>query len=78
MMVKCIELDRQCASVCRAAAELMSMGGTHATLLCSACADICDACARECEMHDRDHCQECAEECAACAEECRRMIEQHV
>lgn len=77
MMVKCIELDRECASVCRSAAELMSIGGSHATLLCAACADICEACARECESHDMDHCQECAEECSACAEECRKMTEQH-
>jgi len=78
MMVRCIELDRECASVCRSAAELMSMGGSHATRLCSVCADICDACARECEIHDIEHCQECAEECIACAEECRKMVEEHV
>ena len=28
MMVRCIELDRECASVCRSAAELMSIGGS--------------------------------------------------
>ena len=36
MMVRCIELDRECASVCRSTAELMSMGGPHAALLCNA------------------------------------------
>jgi hypothetical protein len=56
----------------------MSIGGAHAALLCSACADMCEACARECELHDMDHCQECAEECYACAHECRKMIEAHV
>ena len=75
MMIRCIELDRECASVCRSAAELMSMGGPHAALLCSACADICEVCAHECGMHEAEHCQECAEECLACAEECRKMGE---
>jgi hypothetical protein len=75
MMIRCIELDRECASVCRSAAELMSIGGPHASLLCSVCADICEACAQECERHEAEHCQECAEECTACAEECRRMVE---
>ena len=78
MMVRCIELDRECASVCRSAAELMSIGGGHASLLCDACADICEACARECASHEMDHCQECAEECEACAEVCRKMVEEHV
>src|SRR5687767_14364974 len=77
-MIHCIELDRECASVCRSAAELMSMRGAHGALLCTACADICDACARECAMHEMDHCQECAEVCQACAEACRKMVEQHV
>jgi hypothetical protein len=79
-LTKCIALDRECASVCRSAAELMSIGGVHATLLCQVCADICDACAEECERHSdhMDHCRECAEECRRCSEECRMMIEQHV
>ncbi len=78
MMVDCIQLDRQCALVCAATAQLMSIGGDHAALLCGPCADICDACAEECEKHDHDHCRECAEACRNCAEECRRMAEQHV
>jgi hypothetical protein len=78
MMVRCIELDRECASVCRATAELMSMNGPHATLLCHACADICELCARECALHEMEHCQECADECEACADECKKMVQQHV
>jgi Domain of Unknown Function (DUF326) len=78
MMIRCIELDRECASVCRSAAELMSIGRAHASLLCNACADICEACAHECAMHEMDHCQECAEECEACAEACRKMVEHAV
>src|SRR5688500_241714 len=78
MMVRCIELDRECASVCRSAAELMSIGGAHASLLCGVCADICEACAREWEMHDMQHALDCAEACAACAEECSRMQEEQV
>lgn len=78
MLARCIQLDRECASVCRSAVALMSIGGENAALLCSACAEICEACAAECEKHDMEHCEHCAEECRACADECRRMAEQHV
>lgn len=77
MMARCIELDRQCALVCASAAQLMSIGGEYASLICTACAEICDACAQECEKHDIEHCQRCAEACRRCAEECRAMTAQH-
>ena len=77
-MADCILLDRECALVCFSTAQLMTIGGENATLLCSACADICEACAVECEKHEADHCQRCAEECRSCAEECRRMAEELV
>lgn len=76
MLIRCIELERECASVCRSAAELMSLGGQHAASLCHVCAEICDACAEECEKHTEhgmEHCRACAEECRRCAEECRSM-----
>jgi hypothetical protein len=77
MMVRCIDLDEKCALVCKAAADLMSRGGEHVELLCSACAEICNACADECEKHEFDHCKRCAEACRACAEECLKMAGHH-
>ena len=72
--VECIQLDRQCVVICLAAAQLMSIGGEHATHLCAECAEICDACADACEKHSHlEHCKECAVTCRNCAEECRKM-----
>lgn len=34
-MVRCIELDRECAQACYAAARLMGLGGEHATAFCN-------------------------------------------
>lgn len=73
MMVRCIQLDMECAVLCYAAAQVMSMGGSQATALCMICADICEACATECEEHDNQHCRECAAACRQCAAECRKM-----
>jgi hypothetical protein len=71
---RCIELSRQCASVCRAASELMAMGGEFSSLLYNACAKICLACATEWEKYDTADCRHCANACRSCAEECRKLI----
>lgn len=73
MMARCIQLDMECAAICYAAAQLMSMGSSEAAAVCAICADICDACASECAKHDTEHCRECAETCRKCAEACRQM-----
>ncbi len=73
MMAKCIQLDMECAAICYASAQLMSLGSSFANDICRICADICEACAKECSRHEADHCQRCAVECTACAEECRKM-----
>jgi len=72
-MSKCIQLDIECAVVCRTAAQLMSLGSEHANAICQLCADICNACADECGKHDMAHCRRCAEACHACAQECASM-----
>jgi hypothetical protein len=73
-MVRCIQLDLECAALCRAAAEVMSLGGAYAKQLCSLCAEACDACAAECEKHaDMEHCRACAVSCRRCADACRSM-----
>jgi len=73
MMAGCIRLDMECAAICYAAAQVMSMGGQKARELCRLCADVCEACGSECGKHDMEHCQECARACKRCAEECRKM-----
>ncbi len=75
-LTKCIQLDMECAAICRAAAELMSLGSNHSAQLCGICAELCDACASECEKHAQmgmEHCRECAEACRKCAQACREM-----
>lgn len=74
MMARCVQLDMECAAICYAAAQLMSVGSDQAKEICRICADMCDACGTECGQHTQsEHCQECAEKCKACAEECRKM-----
>ena len=76
-LAHCVQLDLECAAICRSAAELMSLGSSYAQKLCAICADICDACAAECEKHSHlEHCKACAEACKRCAEECRSMSKQ--
>lgn len=73
MMARCIQLDMECAAICYAAAQLMSLGSESAKGICQICADICEECGNECGQHQTDHCQQCAVVCKKCAEECRAM-----
>ncbi len=76
MMARCIQLDRDCADICRMAAAFMARGSEHAGHICAECAEICQACGDECAKHSgMEHCQRCAEACHRCAEECRKMAE---
>ncbi len=73
MMAGCIQLDMECAALCYAAAQLMSLGSSKAKEFCKLCADICEQCGAECSKHQTEHCQECAQACKECADECRKM-----
>ena len=73
MMATCIQLDMECAALCYAAVQLMSLGSDKAAALCKICAALCEACAAECSKHENVHCKECAAACSACAAECRKM-----
>jgi hypothetical protein len=73
MMVTCIQLDIECATLCFAAAQLMSLGSDKAAALCKLCAELCEACAAECSKHDNKHCKECADACRECAAECKKI-----
>ncbi len=74
MMARCIELDMDCAQVCRLAAAYMARDNEFVSAMCAVCAEVCEACAEECALHTHmQHCQECAEACRRCAELCRQM-----
>lgn len=73
---RCIQLDLECASLCRSASEIMSLGSIHSRDICKICAVACHACAEECEKHAQmgmEHCRECAEACRKCAQACEEM-----
>jgi hypothetical protein len=73
-MAQCIQLDMECAAICYATGQLLSLGSDKAMELCRLCADFCEACATECEHHRHaEHCQVCARTCRHCAKECRAM-----
>ncbi|HEV7912651.1 MAG TPA: four-helix bundle copper-binding protein [Albitalea sp.] len=72
---RCIELDIDCAAVCRLAAGFMARGSGYDSAVCALCAVLCEACAEECENHQYEHCRDCAAACRRCADECGRMAE---
>ena len=75
MMVKCIQLDRDCAEICFLTAKLISRGSEHGLHLLKECAEVCRKCAEECERHSHmEHCAICAQSCRRCAEECAQLV----
>jgi hypothetical protein len=70
---RCIQIDLDCAQICRAAAGFMARGSEHALAICDLCAYVCEACATECAKHAMEHCQACAAACRRAASECRRL-----
>ena len=73
-MARCIQLNMECASICYATAEFMSLGSERVPELCKLCASLCDACAAECKKHENMHCTECAAACTDCAEACYVVV----
>ncbi|MXN79597.1 four-helix bundle copper-binding protein [Burkholderia sp. 4701] len=74
-LVDCIQLDWDCAALCRLASSAMARGSMQVNAICSNCANLCDACATECEQHQHPHCKECAQACRECAQACRTMAQ---
>lgn len=72
-MARCIELDMDCAQMCRLAAAYMARDSEFVSAMCGICAEVCEACGEECGRHDMQHCKECAEACKRCAKLCRQM-----
>lgn len=69
----CIQLEMECAVICYATAQLMSLGSQKVLEFCRICAAICEACAAECEKFDFDHCNETAAACKLCTIECKKL-----
>ncbi len=75
MMVKCIQLDRDCADICTLTARFVARNSPHAPHVMRECIEICRACAAECAKHDDEHCQKCAEKCQECADACQDWLQ---
>jgi hypothetical protein len=66
---------QDCATVCAAAAQIVSRGGPHSVLICESCVKSCDQCAKACEAFPDDkHMKACAEECRKCEKACKAMV----
>lgn len=76
MMSRCIQLDMECATVCYATAQLMSLGSEKVKDMCKLCAAVCGACAIECSQHDNEHCRECEAICRECADLCSVIVQE--
>lgn len=70
----CIQHTMDCAVICYATAQLMSLGSTHVKEFAKLCAAVCDMCADHCKEFDTEHCQECAGACTKCAEACEVLL----
>ena len=81
MLVRCIDLDLDCADICGATGRLIARAGgsdpavTQAQL--QACIAACRACEAECQGHAsmHEHCKHCAEACRACAQACEQAMQ---
>ena len=76
-MARCIQLDLDCAAICRLAVSYMGRGSELSGAICETCAEVCEICAEECARHPMEHCKQCAEACRRCAQECRKMASAH-
>ncbi|MFZ5872017.1 MAG: four-helix bundle copper-binding protein [Actinomycetota bacterium] len=79
-LVACIARNLDCATVCRATAEVLTrQTASDAELLRAllrACVAACRSCAQECEKHAgmHEHCRVCAESCRACEDACAELL----
>jgi hypothetical protein len=69
-MNRCVQLNMECAAICNACGQLMSIESEKVPAVAKICAEMCRACADECSRYDHPHCKVCAEACHRCAELC--------
>lgn len=73
-MAACIQLERQCADMCKTAVSLMLHQSTHAQRLCEMCIKACQQCAQECAKHNNHaYYRHCMRACEQCAQECEKV-----
>jgi hypothetical protein len=70
MMVRCIELNVDCAEICSTTAGFVARNSESTDTLLEICAEVCRACGEECSKHEAEHCKKCSEICLACADAC--------
>lgn len=73
MMARCIQLDIDCADLCRTSAGFLARESAYYNEVLLSCATVCEACADECEQHSAAHCKRCAQECRKCADACKSV-----
>ena len=70
---------QDCATLCGAAAQIISRSGPFSALICESCAEACARCKKECEKFTGDqHMKKCAEECHKCENACRQMAKEMI
>lgn len=67
-MKRCIELTRECSSVCILTSRFLASDSDFVPQICNLCIEVCEACAAECAKNYMDP---CAEACQKCADACR-------
>jgi hypothetical protein len=75
VLARCIELDIDCAQLCRLAQGFLARGSPYDSVVCAAVVVLCDACASECEKHRMAHCLECAAACRRASKACAWIAE---
>jgi len=73
-LARCIQLDLDCAEICRLASAYMARDSELSGEISALCARVCEWCAEECERHDMEHCRRCAKACRECARECGALL----
>lgn len=75
VLTKCIQLDLNCADICRLTSTFLSRDSENIDEIIQVCATICEQCAAECDKHSKmEHCKRCAEICHRCADACHQPI----
>lgn len=72
---RCIQLCRDCSTVCAAALRLLCANSEFAQGICAVCSKICHACADECSplQEVSQSFRACAEACRNCAQQCAKI-----
>jgi hypothetical protein len=65
-------LMRNCAEICRTAADFMLSGSPLYPSVCEVCAQTCEACGMSCE--DLGDMGACVAACRECAEACLKVV----